>query len=762
MKKKLNFLILILLILFQFMYVYGDRRPYSSSKTESKITLEGFVLDEPGNGLYNADVIVAEKNISVKTSKSGRFLIELNTGGIVHIEVYKSGFLPASTRFFKTGENFALKPIKVTLVKSPMEEVVVTGTSTPKLYTETPVKTAVVSKRDIEKKGAVSLADSLELMTGVRVEDNCQNCNFTQVRINGMEGKYSQILINGMPVVSALAGVYALEQIPANMIEKLEVVKGGGSALYGGNAVAGVVNIIPKETKESGSQVSLTHESINNSSNIVLDFNTDYASRKHDTYASFFTNFQNRKHMDYNDDGFSDLGELKNLSLGANFTHHFDAIAGKLKLNFTSIFEDRRGGNKFDQPEHFADIAESIRTYRTDFGLSWEQTFKEISLLRFEGSFSYTKRKSYYGAEQDPNAYGQTRNPVVYGRLTFNLFSIAHHNMLFGTSYKSDHIKDLAPAYDRTIDGTYTDLGFFIQDEIEMFKHTTTLLLGIRADKHSAIENFILSPRASLLYKGIKNLTLRATFSTGFRAPQVFDEDLHITQVGGEGRLIVNQAGLKEERSHSLTLGIDFGKQVINKLYQFSISGFYNHLDHVFILEEVDSIRKARVFERFNSAGASVYGLEIEAGFKWSYKFEIFTGWTFQKSELEEPEPDFGSKEFFRSPNVYGSVRIDWSIPGFLDMRAELIYTGSMKVPHFAGYVKTDILEESDPFAVLNLALSKKIGFTTGHSVTFTASVYNLLDQFQDDLDRGIYRDAGYIYGPRFPRTFRLGVKYNF
>jgi len=762
MQRHLNFSILILIILFQFMVVYGEQRPFSNNKAGPKITLEGFVLDEHGNGIYNAEVIVPEKNILVKTSKSGHYIIEFSAGGVVHIEVCKSGFLPVSTRFFNTGENIALKPIKITLVGSPMEEIVVTGTSTPKLYTETPVKTAVVSKKDIEKKGAVSLADSLELMTGVRVEDNCQNCNFTQVRINGMEGKYSQILIDGMPVVSALAGVYALEQIPANMIEKLEVVKGGGSALYGGNAVAGVVNIIAKETENSGSQVSLTGESINSSSNIVLDFNTDYASKKHKIYASFFTNYQNREHMDYNDDGFSDLGELKNVSLGANFSHHFDAIAGRLKLNFTAIFEDRRGGNKFDQPEHFADIAESIRTYRTDFGLSWEQAFKEISLLRFQGSFSYTKRKSYYGAEQDPNAYGQTQNPVVYGRLTYNLFSIGYHNIILGTSYKSDHIKDLAPAYNRTIDDTYTDLGFFIQDEIEMFKHTTTLLVGIRADKHSTIEHFILSPRASLLYKGIENLTLRATFSTGFRAPQVFDEDLHITQVGGEGMLIINQAGLKEESSHSFTLGIDFGKQVINKLVQFSISGFYTHLDNVFTLEEIDSKSNARVFERFNSAGATVYGIEMEAGFKWSNKFEIFSGWTFQKSELEEQEPDFGGNEFFRSPNVYGSMRIDWNFPKFLDIRAELIYTGSMKVPHFAGYIKEDVLEESDPFVVLNLTLSKKIGFTTGHSVTLTAAVYNLLDQFQEDLDRGIYRDAGYIYGPRFPRTFRLGLKYNF
>jgi len=466
--------------------------------------------------------------------------------------------------------------------------------------------------------------------------------------------------------------------------------------------------------------------------------------------------------MDYNDDGFSDLGELKNLGLGANFSHYFNDLNGKLKLTFATIFEDRRGGNKFDKPEHFADVAESIRTYRTDLGLGWDQTFGEKSILGIDGSFSFTKRNSYYGAGQDPNAYGQTKNPVFYGRLIFNNFSLEDHHIIMGVSYKSDSIEDLSPAYGRAIDATYTDLGFFLQDEIEMFHHTTTLLLGIRGDKHSQVDRVIFSPRASLLYKGIENFTFRTTYSTGFRAPQVFDEDLHITQVGGEGKLIVNRDGLRAENSYSFTLGIDYGKQVLNELYQFSISGFYHRLDNVFTLEETTPIPSARVFERFNSEGAKVYGIEVEAGFKWNNTFEIFTGWTFQKSEFAEPEPDFGSKDFFRSPNVYGSVRISWDIPKFLDIRTELNYTGPMKVPHFAGYIEADVLEDSAPFAVLNLTLSKKIGFVKGSGITLSVSVYNLLDQYQDDLDRGMYRDAGYVYGPRFPRTFRLGLKYNF
>jgi outer membrane receptor for ferrienterochelin and colicins len=763
--RSMNMKQVIVLIIFLNAILFSYNCPvlFSQAKVE-KVTLiiNGVVLDEQNKGVHNADVIIPQRNISIKTDRSGRFELRLKSGGKVHVEVYKNGFLTASTEVFETNRQGEIKRLTIVLQRIPFEEVVVTGTLSPKLYSETPVKTALTTRKDIEKKGATSLADSLELVTGVRVENNCQNCNFNQVRINGMEGKYSQILINGLPIISALAGVYALEQIPANMIEKLEVVKGGGAALYGGNAVAGVVNVITRQPKKTGTQISFNQSSINSEPFSVANFNTDYVSPNYTTSVSFFTNYQDRDHMDYNGDNFSDLGELKNLSLGANLYNDFNSINGKLKLSFASIFEDRRGGNKFDLPEHMADIAESIRTYRTDLGLGWEQTLGSTGILCFEGSVSYTKRKTYYGAEQDPNAYGQTLNPVFYGIVTYNHLSFHGHNILLGTSFKSDKIEDQISAYNRIINETYTDLGVFLQDEIELFHHQATLLAGLRLDKHSEIETLIVSPRASFLYKGIKNLTFRATFSTGFRAPQVFDEDLHITQVGGEGMLIVNCDGLQEEKSHSFTLDIDYGKQVKDKLYQFSISGFYNHLDNVFTLKEIDPTPNARVFERFNSEGAKVYGIQFEAGFKWKDRFEIFTGWTFQRSLLDEPEPDFNSKDFFRTPDVYGSLRIDWNIPKFVNILGEMNYTGPMKVPHFAGYIETDMLETTRAFAAIDLSVRKNFSLGKDNQISIVASVLNVFDEFQQDLDCGIFRDAGYVYGPRFPRTFRIGFEYNF
>lgn len=750
---------------------------FSLMADSSKKIIKGKLIDRDGRGVAGASLIIPEKDITIKSDSKGEFSIQFDGSGKIHVEVFKQGFLPYSTPFINAGDSMDFKLDTIVLEKSILEEIVVTGTATPKLYKETPVKTFVASSDIIEKQGAISLADSLEIVTGVRVENNCQNCNFTQVRINGLEGKYSQVLINGNPMISALAGVYSLEQIPANMIEKLEVVKGGGSALYGGNAIAGVVNLILREPETSGTRLSLSQGLIGGDvPDTVMNFNTNYVSKSSATKVSFFANYQRKKPYDHNDDGFSEGGKLSNTTFGANFSHFFEDIGGKLKLNFASISEDRRGGDMrtvkgvdmIDQPDHLAAISESAKTKRVDVGIGWEQVFSEASILKFNGSFSHTYRKSYYGAKENmdderaPEAYGTTKNPVFYGSLQYHNFSIKNHSIITGLSYKADKLQDTTPLYGRTTDATYTDLGFYAQDEIMLFDRKMTLLIGLRGDKHSELSDVVLSPRASLSFNFIDNVTVRATYSTGFRAPQVFDEDLHITQVGGEAKIIENSKSLKEEKSYSFTFGVDYGYQVSNRLYQFSIGGFYTKINDAFDIRFVRDTDVSKVFERYNTSGAKVYGIETEVGFKIANLFEFSTGWTFQKSKYDEPEGDFNSRKIFRTPNVYGFVRADFMIGHAFDFYAEYSYTGKMRVPHYAGYIAEDILEESEAFGVFNITATKKFRLTDKASISAVLSVKNIFNTFQKDLDKGLYRDAGYVYGPRVPRTFTFGFKYNF
>jgi len=724
------------------------------------LKLLGVIKSYEGNPVKGAIVLIPEINKSTESDKMGAFEFIAVPPGKYHLEVYADGYMDFISDIFNLEESN--ETFKITLMKKISEEIVVTATRTPKLYVEVPVKTVVISAREIEQKEASQLAESLTCTTGVRVESNCQNCNFTQVRINGMEGKYSQILIDNSPIFSSMIGVYGLEQIPAEMLNRIEIVKGGGSALYGGNAVAGVINVLTKEPMENGTRLKLHQESTLGEPSTNFGFRSSLVSKDANTKAFLFANYKNRQPIDISGDDISEIGKIRSTNFGLNFYRTFSEIKSKLKLSFFRITEDRRGGNKFDLPPHEADIAESIDSDLNSLAADWNHYITQRLYYNLSASYVDANRKSYYGSGQDPNAYGTTKNPVLFLNGQMN-YQSGGHIISTGVQYKGEKIKDEALGYGRVINDHYKELGFFLQDDIK-FNKTFSLLAGLRFSKHSLIENYIFNPRVSLLVNLVKSLSWRTSFSTGFRAPQVFDEDLHITQVGGEGTIIENSPGLKQESSFSLSTGLDYGWEIGSNTLQLSIEGFYTLLEDTFVLQkkEFDPRENALVFERINGSNSRVYGVSVDFGYRLGFAFSLNTGWSFQRSHLDEPEPDFGSNEFFRTPNSYGYVTLNYENKKAVNANISLEYTGSMKVPHYAGYIEEDRLETTGTFLVLNAKLTKPISLTQNNKLRLFVGVFNLFDSYQKDLDQGIYRDSGYVYGPAKPRSYYAGLEFSF
>jgi outer membrane receptor for ferrienterochelin and colicins len=739
-------------------YQQQQKRQQNRKGQEKFYSIKGQIVDWDTNYIEKAVVIIPELGKSMETDERGAFEISLIPPGRYHLEVYAEGFLDYRSDIFDLEEDKT--GYHIVLTKRLTEEVVVTATRTPKLYTETPVKIAVISREDIEQKAPANLADTLYQTTGVRVENDCQNCNFTQVRINGMEGKYTQILIDSSPVVSAMTGVYGLEQIPAEMLDRIEIVKGGGSALYGGNAVAGVINILTKEPDENKTFFRLHRESISSEPFTNLGFRSSLVSKDYNTKAYLYGSYQDREPVDLNDDAFSELGTISNTSFGVNLYNYFSGLDGKLKLNLFRIFEERRGGDLFGNPPHEANTAEWIKTNQLGFSSDWNHYLSDK--LHYNLSFSYVdaKRNTYYGSHKDLNAYGTTKNPLLFLSSQIN-YQTGTHVFSLGAQYKRDEIRDEATGYNRIIEEVYHESGLFLQDDFKIGR-LFSILTGLRLNRHTALDRMIFTPRLSVLVNLSRDLGFRTSFSTGFRAPQVFDEDLHITQVGGEGMMIVNSSDLKEEKSYSLNSGFDFGKQIDRNLIQFSVEAFYNKLRNTFILHEIERIENARIFERINGSGSKVYGLSVDFGLVLGPAFSLATGWTFQRSRLDEPEPDFGSREFFRTPDTYGFVNLSLKNKKLANLILSAEYTGSMRVPHYAGYIDEDILEATSSFWVVNIKLLRPFNITETSSVSVSLGVYNLLNSYQEDLDKGVDRDSGYVYGPAKPRSFYLGLEFSF
>ena len=429
-----------------------------------------------------------------------------------------------------------------------LDEVVVSANKNTVKRKDAPVVVNVISARLFEQVNAPDLAKSLSYQSGLRVENNCQNCGFPQVRINGLEGPYSQILINSRPVVSSLAGVYGLEQIPASMVERVEVVRGGGSALFGANAVGGTINIITKDPKSNSFQVGDTLSLIGgNAWEDNMSANASMVGHDNDYGIAFYQSYRNRQPYDHDGDGFSEIGKLSSHTLGLRGFYRPSQFT-RLGIEYHTTNEFRRGGNKFDLEPHLTDITEQTRHIINSGGLNYDIAWKEwAQKVSIFSSVQHIDRNSYYGAQQDPDAYGKTKDLTYVGGATytgkFSSMLFAPGTLTAGVEYQYNSLHDIMTGYNRDLKQDVKIGSLYAQGEWNINK--VTLLAGMRLDSHNLIDNPIFSPRLNMMWKPKDNVQARLTWSTGFRAPQAYDEDLHVTAVGGEGVIIRLADGLK-------------------------------------------------------------------------------------------------------------------------------------------------------------------------------------------------------------------------
>jgi outer membrane receptor for ferrienterochelin and colicins len=299
------------------------------------------------------------------------------------------------------------------------------------------------------------------------------------------------------------------------------------------------------------------------------------------------------------------------------------------------------------------------------------------------------------------------------------------------------------------------------------------VVAGARLDFNSQLDDPVLSPRVSVKHQWTDDLALRGSYSSGFRAPQVFDEDLHITQAGGVAQVIRNASGLEEESSQSVALGFEWNPWLDPEVFPeglllasdkpitLEINAFLTRLEDTFDIVETDNpATPEQEFTRVNSFGADVYGAEFNLVWDLAKDLRLDLGYVEQRSLFDEPAGDFGSRSFDRTPERYGVIGLTWNAPWcgvFLGGK----YTGPMEVNHYAGDIPEDRLETSPSFFTVDLALTREF-IVKDSEVTLTAGVKNLFDDYQDDLDSGPNRDSGYVYGPRYPRMFHLGCKIAF
>ncbi|MEW6507593.1 MAG: TonB-dependent receptor [Bacteroidota bacterium] len=730
--------------------------------------ISGKVIDnESKEILVGVNILIKNTNIGTASDEKGHFTLSNIPTDQFEIIVTMVGYRSITHRIDLLSDKvdnllFELRPAMI-----EMGAVVVTGTNTLHLYENVPVKTEVITKKLITQLNACNLAQSLGLQTGVQVENDCNNCNFTQVRILGFDGKYSQVLIDGDPVVSALGGVYGLEHYPQEMIEQIEIVKGGGSSLYGAGAVAGTINMMIRRPAFNTTRISFTGNSIDGSFDQQVGAVAEVVSENNNSGFYVFGSTRKRNPYDRNGDGFSEIGILKNETIGVNgYLKPFDNA--ELQLSFHRIFEERRGGNNFEKPVHEAEIAEMTKHYKWDGKIRWVQRISSAAEYKINYAFSFLERDSYYGGlgEDTPEAriqalnyYGYSENPLHTGGVQFG-YILGNHSLVAGFQYNKDHLIDKSVSNSLYyVDERFSNLGFFLQDEIILDRDGhIQLVAGLRADNHSSLEKWVISPRINFRYELFESISFRAGITSGFKAPQIFDEDLHICGLEGTQRVIRNRAGLKEEKSFTYTAGFEYQNFVGNIPVLFGITGFYTKLNNAYAEEFISADGNIEFWERVNSSGAEVKGIEIDFGIKPINGFEIRTGFTYKNNEYKEEIADFNTRSFLRTPDLFGYIRASYEFNSKLSMFASIKHTGRMYIPHeiSVAYQEEPLLKlaKSPEFVEIDISLNYKMKLIDDLESGLTIGVKNITDAFQKDLDFGITRDPGYVYGPNQPRTF--------
>lgn len=767
-------------------------------KGSTDANVYGHVKDKKtGEHLSYINIFVKGTTIGTTTDATGHYFLKNLPTGTVTIEAKSIGYRRVQKEITvkknSTQEiNFEIEQDDIAL-----DEVVVSANREATLRRVAPNLVNVLSTKIFETTHATCLAQGLSFQPGVRVEDNCQNCGFTQVRINGLDGHYSQILIDSRPVFSALNGVYGLEQIPSNMIERVEVVRGGGSALFGASAIGGTINIITKEPIRNSAEIAHSLMSVGGGNTFENNTTLNASLVTEDSRAGFYVYGQNRYRTGYDrdEDGYTELPTLRNQTIGLRSFLKLSPYS-KITLEYHGINEFRRGGNMMEYPAHEANIAEQIEHNINGGGLSYD-FISPNEKNRFNAYFSFqnTARKSYYGGtgigewadtdeekqeakEQAAKAYGTSKDLTLVGGAqyihSFEKLLFMPSDLTIGAEYNYDGLNDNVIHYERFFEQKTRIASAYLQNEWKTERWS--FLLGGRADKHNLIDHVIFSPRVNVRFNPNRNINLRASYAGGFRAPQAFDEDLHVDVAGGE-RIVTRLAkNLKEERSNSFSLSADLYHNFGNVQTNLLIEGFYTDLNHIFAtktLKEEDE-KGNTVKERYNANGAKVFGLNIEAKAAFTSWFQLQAGITLQKSRYDKPaEWDEGApkeKKMLRTPNTYGYLTATVNPIKRLSASLSGTYTGSMLVGR-AGIEETGKfgMPLRDPEAIntpeffaLNLKLAYDIPIYKLVTLQVNAGIQNITDTYQKDFDKGWNRDSGYIYGPSMPRSYFVGAKISY
>jgi len=669
---------------------------FSVTCSSQNNSLSGRISDRLENLSY-VNIYIQNIKFGTSSNDEGYYQIKNIPSGTYKIVVSSLGY---KTKTIEITFNKNEKIIQhFSLVSdNSLDEIVVSGNLRPVSKSASSVPIDVYSKSFFKKNPTPSIFESLQNVNGVRPQLNCNVCNTGDIHINGLEGPYTFVLIDGMPIVSGLSTVYGLTGIPQALIQRVEIVKGPASTLYGSEAVGGIINIITKKPSNSPMLFVDSFSSSWGEVNTDIGFKYNASKKIQGLLGINYFNYQNI--IDNNNDNFTDLTLQNRISIFNKL--NFERKNNKLfTVAFRYVYEDRWGGetnwNKIFRGTNLV-YGESIYTSRWETFGTYELPTTENIRLQFSANGHH--QDSFYGT----NSY-KANQLIAFGQLVYNKKIKKAHDLLFGIAYRYTLYDDNTFATSES-DGVTNKAsiihlpGVFLQDEINLTDQHK-LLIGARYD-YNSLHGTIFSPRVNYKWnsKNNKNI-LRFSIGNGFRVANIFTED-HAALSGA--REVVFEGELSPETSWNANVNYVRKISINNTLVSLDVSGFYTHFNNR-ILPDYETDPNKIIYANLNGFSVSK-GVSLNSDLSFPLGLTMNIGATLMDVSIHE-------NNIKKRQLLTESFSGVWSISyKFKKRRIKIDYTGNVYGP-----MKLPLLSELDPrkgespwFSIQNIQITKNIG----------------------------------------------------
>lgn len=719
--------------------------------------LRGVVIDAQGPVPFAA-VTVAGTGIATSADTRGAFMLTALPAGSGVLVLNSLGYEQKRVPFsLAAGETKELGTILLTAARNELEEVVITGTMKEVSRSESPVPVEVITPAFFRKNPSPALFDAVGMVNGVRPQINCSVCNTGDIHINGMEGPYTMVLIDGMPIVSGLSTVYGLSGIPNSLVERVEVVKGPGSALYGSEAMGGIINVI---TKDPALAPRISADLFGTTWN---EWNGDIGMRLGQGRARDLLGvnvFRYSDPRDINDDGFTDVTLQERLSV----FNKFDLRRKERRLASLAaryVTEERWGGQlQWTEADKGSDrvYGESINTERWELIGQYQLPLRERVITQF--SFNDHQQDSWYGVVPF-----RAEQRVFFGQAHWAHDLGARHDLLVGAAYRSTFYDDNSVA--TAAGAQHIALpGLFTQDEWAV-TDVQKVLLGYRVD-HDREHGLVHSPRVAYKWAPNGRWAVRGGFGTGYRVVNLFTED-HAALTGA--RRVVIAEELRPERSINTTVNIVRKWPGEKRFFGVDLSLFHTRFSNR-ILPDYQLDPDLIVYDNLKGFGIS-QGASLNVESRLGKNLRVWAGVTWMDVYTKERDRQDHTRkqEQYFAPQWSGTFTVSWSLPKrwALDLTGQ--WYGPMRLPVLPNDYRS---EHSPTYALVNLQVKRPVG----ERFELYGGVKNILDFVPSDplmrpfdpFDRqagdqasnpnGYTFDTSYMYAPIQGARGFFGVRY--